>query len=169
MGPHLCFAFFSPLSNASPSMYLAASGSINTYLDKWTAWWSSNNNGDSSADAAHLLSNTDRSSSTTGLAWVGTLCRAGYSSGVNEDKALWQYTVETVAHELGHNFGAGHDSLGSAVSCPQVRRQRQQQEKRSSSSSSSSSSSPPLKLRMSSPCTLCFTLLSCFLFPVSRG
>jgi len=112
-------AFESAAAEQSAGIYLGSSGSIDAYLDKWTAWWQSNNNGNTAADTAQLLSHTDRSGSTTGLAWVGTLCRAGYSSGVNEDKGLWQYTVETVAHELGHNFGAGHDSQGSAVSCPQ--------------------------------------------------
>jgi hypothetical protein len=67
-------------------------------------------------DNAQLLTNDDRSGSTTGLAWVGTMCE-GYSAGVNEARSSPLFVTETVAHEMGHNWGMAHDGNGN--SCDQ--------------------------------------------------
>ena len=98
-------------------IYVPTSDAISKVLDKFTVWYKKNNNGDLSSDVGHIIDNADRSGGTTGLAWTGTMCRTdGYSSGVNEDKGLYQYTAETLAHEIGHNLNAKHDSDGNG--CP---------------------------------------------------
>ena len=97
-------------------VYESAGGSINGLLNKFTSWYKQSNNGDLRSDAAHLIDNQDRSGGTAGLAWVGTTCNVdGSSSGVNEDtNDVWyQYTAETIAHELGHNLGA--DTMAMAT------------------------------------------------------
>lgn len=53
---------------------------------------------------------------TLGLAWIGTMCDSGNSAGVNELKtglSAIPDLVGTVTHEMGHNFGAQHDSQGN--------------------------------------------------------
>ncbi len=51
-----------------------------------------------------------------GLSYTGTMCDEKYNAGVNEDRGSWQFTVETLAHELGHNWGMAHDSQGNSCS-----------------------------------------------------
>ena len=64
------------------------------------------------ADAAHLLTKLDMSGGTAGVAYVGTMCRQ-HAVGVNEDGRFSYFTSETITHEMGHNFGASHDSSGN--------------------------------------------------------
>jgi hypothetical protein len=64
------------------------------------------------SDLYHLLTGVDLSGSTIGIAYVGVLCKApdyvhGVSSFTNNT-----ITPVTIAHELGHNFGANHSSSG---------------------------------------------------------
>ena len=100
--------FESENAEKDANTYVSASGDIGTLLNKFTSWHRKNNNGILLSDNAQLIDNTDRNGGTAGLAWKGTMCTSS-SSGVNEDKGLYQYTVETVAHEMGHNFGMHHD------------------------------------------------------------
>jgi len=88
---------------------------IGDYLDAFTSWASSNNQGDLEHDNAQLLTGYDLSGGTAGIAWVGTMC-GGASSGVNEAHATSDvWSTETMTHEMGHNFGADHD--GNRNSC----------------------------------------------------
>mmetsp|Transcript_3510 Transcript_3510/g.8430 ORF Transcript_3510/g.8430 Transcript_3510/m.8430 type:complete len:616 (-) Transcript_3510:111-1958(-) len=83
----------------------------NVLLENWCKWADSNNSGNFAHDAAHLLSGLDFDGSTTGLAWVGTMCSKGSSCGVEQsDFSRVEVTGNTLAHEIGHNFNAQHDS-----------------------------------------------------------
>lgn len=69
------------------------------------------------AGVAHLLSGKDFDGSTVGLAYLGTVCNgSGYGTGINQITFSQAFGGATLAHELGHNFNAEHDSQGNA--CP---------------------------------------------------
>lgn len=66
----------------------------------------------STADILHLFSGKDLDGSTLGIAYIGSVC---FSAGPEFKTGLSQYhtassTYLIFAHELGHNFGADHDS-----------------------------------------------------------
>jgi hypothetical protein len=68
------------------------------------------------AGLAHLLSGKDFDGSTIGLAWVGTACSSGFGYGIDQITFTTALGGSTLAHEVGHNFDADHDSDGNA--CP---------------------------------------------------
>lgn len=61
---------------------------------------------------AHLLSGKDFNGNTVGLAWIGTLCSSSHGTGVDEVTYSPAAGAATLAHEMGHNYGALHDSAG---------------------------------------------------------
>ena len=58
----------------------------------------------------HLFTGRDLKGNTIGVAYVGVLCTKN-GVGLTEARGVLNVTFESliVAHELGHNFGAGHD------------------------------------------------------------
>jgi hypothetical protein len=69
------------------------------------------------AGLSHLLSGKDFDGNTVGLAWVGAVCDSnGFASGINQMTLGAAGNSAVLAHEIGHNFNAAHDSDGNA--CP---------------------------------------------------
>jgi len=64
-------------------------------------------------DTVHLLTGRNLEGYTVGYAGVGVLCSDSWGYGLSEDLESMSWTSLIVAHELGHNFGADHDSSGS--------------------------------------------------------
>ncbi len=67
-----------------------------------------------SGDLYHLFTGQDLDGSTVGLAYLGVLCRATNAlTGLTQD-LYPAANAAILAHELGHNFGANHDSSNSS-------------------------------------------------------
>ena len=62
------------------------------------------------SDVHHLFSGKDLEGFTVGIAWQGTVClnQTFYRTGLSQ--FVGPYTHLVFAHELGHNFGALHDT-----------------------------------------------------------
>jgi len=65
---------------------------------------------------AHLFTGRDLNGSTVGIAYLGVLCSSGFGYGVNQNLSSDTISALVVAHEMGHNFAAGHDD--DTNSCP---------------------------------------------------
>lgn len=90
-----------------------------TTLNQFRSWWNANR--PENRDIAHQWSGKDFSGGTVGIAWVGVVCNApSYGYGVSQDMSSSFLRTQLTAHEIGHNFSAGHDNqtpVCSGVSC----------------------------------------------------
>lgn len=85
-----------------------SSSNASTLLDQFTAHWQANHQG-IGYDIAHLMTGRELDGSTIGVAWVGTVCD-GSRYGLSQTRYSTNYNsrVGLTAHEIGHNFRAGH-------------------------------------------------------------
>ncbi|KAM6221056.1 disintegrin and metalloproteinase domain-containing protein 28 [Rhynchocyon petersi] len=68
-------------------------------------------------DVAQLITATELSGTTVGLAFMSTMCSPYHSVGIVQDHSDNLLRVAgTMAHEMGHNFGMFHDSY--VCKCP---------------------------------------------------
>ena len=63
------------------------------------------------SDVSELWTNRDFDGSVIGSAWIGTVCHNVQKTSVNQHfNSNNQLLRCLIAHEVGHNFGAGHDA-----------------------------------------------------------
>jgi hypothetical protein len=88
-------------------------------LDQFTEY--ENSNQSSGHDLSHLFTGRELNGSTVGLAFLGVVCdypTAKY--GLTQVKNFQSFTSLIFAHEIGHNFGADHDSATPSLMSPYI-------------------------------------------------
>ena len=80
-----------------------------TFLDQFGSEWNSNQ-GSISRDVAHLFTGKSIQGGTIGIAWLGVVCHTNSAYSLVESDCCGSFgcTTDLSAHELGHNWGAGH-------------------------------------------------------------
>ena len=86
------------------------STSASDLLNDFTAWGPTGFS--ATHDLATLWSGRDFDGSTIGLAWVDAVCSSSRYNVCEYQGTTWVDRV-LQAHEMGHNFSAGHDASGS--------------------------------------------------------
>ena len=86
---------------------------LDTGLAQMATWHQSRG----TADVTHLVIGENLSGGTTGLAYTSQICDSTWSVGIIEDREAWQFTTETLTHELGHNLGSSHDKGRAGSLC----------------------------------------------------
>ena len=97
--------------------YNAPGLSINAQLSALTSWKRTN---DAGRGVVHLFAGRV-TSGAVGLAYVGSLC-GNNATGVSNYLGANRGSTICAAHELGHNFGAGHDTTNGFVMQSSVNR-----------------------------------------------
>ncbi|XP_078522653.1 zinc metalloproteinase-disintegrin-like VLAIP-B [Lissotriton helveticus] len=84
---------------------------VGSDLDKFSKWRKETLLKRKINDIAHLLTDVDFDGPTIGLAFVKGMCSNENSAAVIQDHSSSSFSVgATVAHEMGHTFGMGHDT-----------------------------------------------------------
>lgn len=72
-------------------------------------------------DLKHMFTGKDMAGTTIGIAYVSAICRSpSYAYGVTQNYLGGAIAPYILAHELGHNFGAGHDVTTRSIMYPSV-------------------------------------------------
>jgi len=90
-------------------------------LDQFSTEWY-NNNGSIPRDIAHMFSGRDFSGSTIGIAYLQAMCSNWLGYSLVENYGNFSCATDLSAHELGHNWSAGHcsctnNTMNSYLTC----------------------------------------------------
>lgn len=115
---HLITAIVVRTSSNDPYTSNNAETLLNQFRNEWLA-----NQGGVSRDVAHLFTGRSINGSTIGIAWLNAVC-GSFAYGLVESDFNNNFSCATdlSAHELGHNWGAGHCSctnftMNSFITC----------------------------------------------------
>ena len=106
-----------------------AATDFSSALTEFRDWWNVNHNPQNSPpdpvmyDVAHFMTGKD-SRGVIGVAWLGVICNLSTAYGLSYSKFTGNFVqrVALTAHELGHNWGAGHcnPSGDCAIMCSSI-------------------------------------------------
>ncbi|MFT4539391.1 MAG: hypothetical protein ACI841_001495 [Planctomycetota bacterium] len=93
----------------------------NTLLNQFRNEWN-NNQGSVQRDVAQLFTGKEVNGGTIGIAWLGVICHSSYGYGLVQSDFNGNFGCATdlSAHELGHNWNAGHCSCTSNTMNPYI-------------------------------------------------
>ncbi len=91
-----------------------------TLLNQFRNHWQSNQSG-VQRDLAQLFTGKEINSNTIGVAWLNAVCGSyGYSMVQSDYNNNFSCATDLTAHELGHNWGAGHCNCTSHTMNPYI-------------------------------------------------
>ncbi|MBW8040497.1 MAG: hypothetical protein FVQ85_10895 [Planctomycetes bacterium] len=78
-------------------------------LDEFRSEWNSNQT-NIQRDIAHLMTGKNLDGNIIGVAWLSVICGSSYGYGLSESRYTSNFSnrVALTAHEVGHNWSAGH-------------------------------------------------------------
>ena len=102
---HLITTIIVRSSSSDPYSSYTAETILDEFRDEWNS-----NQGSIARDVAHLFTGKNISGGTIGIAWLGVVCwtNSAYSLVQSDCCGSFGCTTDLSAHELGHNWGAGH-------------------------------------------------------------
>jgi hypothetical protein len=102
-------------TNTDPYTLTDASAALNQFRTTYNQSFTNVGQAPPSRDLTHMFTGKEFDGSTIGIAYISAVCVSpGFSYGISESKFNFPNTtsvaqrVAVTAHELGHNFGAGH-------------------------------------------------------------
>ncbi len=98
-----------------------SSSNYETLLYQFQAEWTSNQSS-ITRDVAHLFTGREMDGNVIGVAWVGAVCNFTYQYGLSQSDFNGNFSCATdlTAHELGHNWNAGHCDCPSYTMNPYI-------------------------------------------------
>ncbi len=93
----------------------------NTLLDQFRNEWVANQ-GSVQRDIAHLFTGKNINGGVIGIAYLGVICSKTFGYGLVQSDCCGSFscTTDLSAHELGHNWNAGHCSCGGWTMNPSI-------------------------------------------------
>jgi hypothetical protein len=96
-------------------------GDHNANLDKFTEWRRkqhtiTDEKWDRTDNSILFLDDKYFGNPTVGLAWIGTMCELMSTAIVSDHRNQVGAVAATASHELGHNYGMNHDTVGNDAS-----------------------------------------------------
>jgi hypothetical protein len=97
-------------SPTQPYTSKVASTLLNQFRNQWNTQHST-----IVRDVAHLFTGKNIQGSTIGIAWIGVVCNKPWAYGLAQSdfSTSFAYVTDLSAHEIGHNWNAGHCSCPS--------------------------------------------------------
>ncbi len=114
---HLITTILVRTSDASdPYTLTDPGGLLNQFRNVWVA-----NHGNIQRDIAELFTGKNLDGSVIGIAWLSAVCESlGYSVVQSDFNGSFSCATDLTAHELGHNWAAGHCSCPGFTMNPSI-------------------------------------------------